>query len=385
MSGSKDETEAGRPDPGPGRKRGADRTTVSRRWRRRSHRRPAPGAAPGTLSIDPNAPRPVLSVVAYGPDEFVEKRIHRPEEIKGYVEKWPVTWIDVHGLGDEKTILALGDILGLHRLALGDVVHVGQRTKIEAYPDRLFMVMRTATFREALETEQLSLFIGGKFVISFQETSDDPFDPVRERIREGGQRLRGSGPDYLAYALIDTVVDHYFPLLEGFGERLDALQEEVIERPERHVAAEIHTMRRDLLTLRRAVWPLREATQSLLREANPLITDETRVYLRDCYDHVVQIMDILESCREVASGLMDVYLSSVSNRMNEVMKVLTIFAAIFIPLTFIAGIYGMNFSTEISPWNMPELNWRWGYPLALGSMAAVAVGMLMYFKRKGWF
>jgi magnesium transporter len=207
---------------------------------------------------------------------------------------------------------------------------------------------------------------------------------VRDRIRKGGNKIRNTGPDYLAYALLDAFIDNYFPFLEQLGERLETLEDEVILRPDTQTITQIHRIKRDLLTMRRAVWPLRDALTSLIRESTPLITDDTRIYLRDCYDHTIRLIDLLETYREIATGLTDIYLSSMSNRLNEVMKVLTIFTAIFIPISFIAGVYGMNFNPNSSPWNMPELNWKWGYPFALALMAAVAIVLLIYFRRKGW-
>ena len=205
-----------------------------------------------------------------------------------------------------------------------------------------------------------------------------------DRIRKSNGRIRERGADYLAYSLLDAVVDHYFPLLEGFGERLEALEDAVVANPSRSLIGDVHRTRRDLLNLRRALWPQREALNQLVRDASPLITDETRLYLRDCYDHTIQLLDLLESFREVAAGMMDVYLSSASFRMNEIMKVLTIIATIFIPLTFIAGVYGMNFDPDVSPLNMPELRWKYGYPASLAIMAAVAGGLLFYFRKKDW-
>jgi magnesium transporter len=255
---------------------------------------------------------------------------------------------------------------------------------VEQYPAYYFIVARMAETGERLGTEQLSLFLGKNYVLTFQERHGDCFEPVRDRIRKGGNKIRNTGPDYLAYAVLDAFIDNFFPFLEHLGERLETLEDEVILRPDTQTIAQIHRIKRDLLTMRRAVWPLRDALTSLIRESTPLITDDTRIYLRDCYDHTIRLIDLLETYREVATGLTDIYLSSLSNRLNEVMKVLTIFSAIFIPLSFIAGVYGMNFNPSSSPWNMPEVNWKWGYPFALALMAAVAIVLLIYFRRKGW-
>ena len=343
-----------------------------------------PGAPPGTLVVDASAPPPVIRVMAYGPDTLVEKQIADPREIKDLLGRHRVTWINVEGLGDAGTLGLLGEIFGLHPLALEDVVNVQQRAKLERYGDLQFVVVRMAILETRVQTEQVSLFLGKDFVLTFQERPGDCFEPVRERIRSGRVRIRGGGADYLTYALLDTLIDGFFPLLEAYGERIEEMEDRVVQRPDQRTLGRIHTIKRDLLTIRRTIWPQRELINSLLRDPIPLITDETRVYLRDCYDHAVQIIDMVESYREMASGLMEVYLSSLSNRMNEVMKVLTIIATIFIPLGFIAGVYGMNFNTDRSPWNMPEVNWYWGYPAALGLMVVVAGAMLTYFRRKGW-
>ena len=351
-----------------------------RRWKRGGK----VGAPPGTLVADPEAPPPVIRVFAYGPKEFVEQDVEDLESLRSLMDKWPVVWVNVDGLGDVETITKVGQVFDLHRLVLEDVVNVPQRPKVEQYEDSLFLVTRMAVLGERLEAEQVSVFLGKGVVLTFQERPGDCLEPVRNRIRKGIGRVRGQGPDYLAYAILDAVIDNYFPILEEFGERLEALEEEVIARPSPAVISQIHSAKRDLLTLRRAIWPQREAMSWLLREPCLLISDDTRLYLRDCYDHVSQIIDMVETFRELASGLVDAYQSSISNKMNEVMKVLTIIATIFIPLSFVAGLYGMNFNQEKSPLNMPELSWYWGYPFALGLMAAIAGGLLIFFWRKGW-
>lgn len=323
-------------------------------------------------------------MIAYGPDSLIEKAILDPHAIQEHVDRWPVLWINVDALGDAATIQALGNVFGLHRLALEDVVNVYQRAKVEQFEHYSFIVARMVEIHESLQTEQLSLFLGRNFVLTFQERPGDCFDLVRERIRKAGGRIRHSGPDYLAYALLDAFIDEYFPVMEKVGERLEDLEEEVIARPSSQIVSQIHQVKRELLTLRRAIWPLREAINSLFREPAPLIKEETKIYLRDCYDHTIQIIDLLENYRDVASSLMEVYLSSVSNRLNEIIKFLTIFTTIFSPLTFIAGVYGMNFHTDKSAWNMPELTWRLGYPITLGTMLIVAIAMLFYFRRRGW-
>lgn len=350
----------------------------------REKRRTPPGASPGTLSIDPLAPRPVISLIAYGPMEFTEQAIDDPQKIRDFLGRWPVVWINVDGLGNAEALSQIGTIFSLHRLALEDVVNVHQRAKVDEYADHLFIVARMVEKSAESGTEQLSIFLGANYVLTFQERAGDCFDPLRDRIRRSRGRVREAGADYLAYCILDGAIDDYFPTLEQYGERLEGLEDDIIAHPGRSCIARIHAIKRELLILRRAIWPLREAVNVLYREHTTIITEPTRLYLRDCYDHTIQVIDLLENHREIASDLMDVYLSSVSNRMNEVMKVLTVITTIFIPLTFIAGIYGMNFDPDSSPWNMPELRWRWGYPACMLIMAAIAAGLLISFRRRGW-
>ncbi len=350
--------------------------------RRRSPR--TPGQAPGTLVAEPEAEAPRITVMGYGPDAYEEAELTGVAELDRFQGKWPVLWVNVDGLADAAVIDAIGKRFGLHPLALEDVLNTHQRAKVEQYPDHLFVVARVVSLGDGgPEGEQLSIFLGEGFVVTFQERQGDPLDPVRRRIREGRPLMRAAKADYLAYAILDAVVDHYFPMLEAYGEYLDDLEDEVIYRADRTMISKIHKTRRDLLAIRRSAWPLREALNSLIRDENVLVGDNTRIYLRDCYDHVLRIVDLLENDREITSGLMDVYLSSLSNKMNEVMKLLTIIATIFIPLTFIVGVYGMNFD-RASPYNMPELGWRYGYLATWGVMVVIAVIMTIYFWRKGW-
>jgi magnesium transporter len=347
--------------------------------------RHAPGTPPGTLVSHPGASAPVIKVIGYGPEGVEAVTVADPTELGPLRGRWDVLWVDVTGVGDADAVSAIGEAFGLHGLALEDVVNVHQRPKIEEYPDHLFCVVRMPTFEERVSTEQLSLFLGDGWVLTFQERPGDCWHLVRDRIRQGRGRIRSSGADYLFHGLVDAVVDHSYPILEEFGSRLQLLEEEVIEAPRKALVGVIHAARRDLVSLRQTVWPLREAVGQLYRDSNSFIREETRLYFRDCYDHTVQIMDLLESYREMASALMEIYLSSVNQRMNEVMKVLTIIATIFIPLTFIAGIYGMNFDPDASPWNMPELGWYYGYPTVMGFMLVIALSLLGYFKWREWF
>lgn len=341
------------------------------------------GAAPGTLIIEESWPRPRIDVIVYGPDDVREIRGVSPDELVAFRKKWPVVWVNIVGLGDEATLRQIGRLFGMHRLALEDVVTLHQRAKVEPFGDQLFVVARMMDAAE-MKSEQLSLFMTEGVVLTFQEREGDCFDHVRARIRERQGIIRSSGADYLVYALLDATIDSYFPLIEVLGMTLSDLEDEVLEHPEKSTAERIHETKRQLIGLRRNIWPHREMLSALDRGTSNLLQPETRVHLRDVYDHAIQIIDLVESYREVSSDLMGLYLSSVSNRMNEVMKVLTIFATIFMPLGFIAGLYGMNFDPEVSRWNMPELGWSFGYPFALGLMAASAGALLYVLRRKGW-
>ena len=345
---------------------------------RRPHRRAKPGAPPGTLVVDPSAPPARITIIGYGGDEFGEHEVDGPDALRPLLEKWPVTWINVDGLGDESALRQMADLFGLHRLVLEDITNVPQRPKVEQYDDALFVVTHMVFLNEHLHAEQISLVLKPGLVITFQERPGDCLDPVRERIRKAQGRIRNAGADYLAYAILDAITDHCFPVLEVYGERLEALEEAVLRRADMAALSAIRRAKRDLLTLRRALWPQRDALNGLVREECGLIAPDTRPYLRDCYDHLSRIIDSVETYRELASDLLAAHLAAVSNQMNAVMKVLTIIATIFIPLTFIAGIYGMNFK------HMPELDWPWGYGAVLATMAVVAGGMLLYFRRKRW-
>ncbi len=343
-------------------------------------RHPPVGARPGTLVINGAATKPVIRVIEYKPDSIEEHELSEVTQLRDLLHEDSVSWIDVQGLGDEEVLRSIADVFDLHPLALEDIVNVPQRPKLEDYEKHLLFITRMVVLDTiyTVKAEQVSVFLGPKFVLTFQERHGDVLDPVRARLRQGKGPIRRSGPDYLAYAIIDTVVDGYYPILESLGEVLESMEDEIIDRPRRSLLQRIHHIRRELLAIRRAIWPHREAVNALIRDENPLVGDTVRVYLRDVYDHCVQIIDVVETYRELAGGLMDIYLSSVSNRMNEVMKVLTIMASIFIPLTFMAGIYGMNFEY------MPELKLAWGYPVLLTLMLVVALVMVAYFRRKAW-
>jgi len=346
-------------------------------------RRHKVGLPPGSLvPVEvPTADRVTMTVMDYDQARFEELEIQTVEECLPFRDSPTVTWLNVTGLHDMELIASLGEEFGLHPLVMEDLVNTEQRPKLEDFQDYLFIVIKMITFseeRREVEDEQLSLILGPRFVISFQERPGDIFDAVRNRIRSGKGRIRTMGPDYLAYALVDAAVDHYFVVLEGLGEWIELLEEEVVDEPGPETMSEIHRLKREMLLLRKATWPMREVVSSLGREGASLVSAPVRVYVRDVYDHTIQVLDTGETLRDIVSGLLDTYLSSVSNRMNEIMKVLTIMASIFIPLTFIAGVYGMNFQ------HMPELAEPWAYPACLGLMALVGGGLVLYFRRKGW-
>lgn len=347
-----------------------------------------PGSVPGTLTIEADAAPPIIFLIDYSEATAIRTKIETPEECAPYLDTESVSWVDVQGLGSEDILQRLGKVFGLHPLVLEDVVNVPQRPKVEEYPEQVLMILRMVTPREDGQrffSEQVSLILGKHHLLTVQEEPEyDCFGPVRERIRASKGTIRKQNADYLAYALLDAIVDGFFPVLEAYGEELEELEDEIVAHPTSRNLEKIHQLKRDLLAIRRAIWPQRDAINCLIRDQNPLISDEVRLYLRDCYDHIVQVLDMVETYREVASSLMDVYVSSVGNRMNEVMKVLTIISTIFIPLTFIAGVYGMNFDPQ-KPGNMPELELPYAYLVCWLVMLAIAAALILFFKRRGWF
>ncbi|HQU15850.1 MAG: magnesium/cobalt transporter CorA [Gammaproteobacteria bacterium] len=348
-----------------------------------------PGTPPGTLGPDtPSATaRCVIRVVHYNTSELSDESLTTADQRIREHPQDMITWIHVQGPADTTTLQQLRDAYDLHPLAIEDVFNSEQRPKLDAYDHQLFIVMNLPMLREGVVvTEQVSLFLGRDYVLSFNSGAEDPFEPVRKRLQGGASALRTHPADYLLYALLDTTIDHGFPSLEALGEKLERVEEELLLKPDQSTLRDIHRIKHELLLLRRMLWPQREVLNTLLRDSHPLIRTETKLYLRDCYDHTIQIMDLLETYRDMASGMIDVYLSTVSNRLNDVMRVLTIIATIFIPLTFITGVYGMNFGNNTkSPWAMPELNWYYGYPLIWLVLITVAVLLLVIFKRKRWF
>jgi magnesium transporter len=340
-----------------------------------------PGTPPGTL-VGPDSAAPTrISVLTWTRESATLEPMPSIDAALARVTPGAMAWIDIDGLGDVGVLTRLGERFGLHPLALEDVLNVPQRPKVERYDKHLFIVMRTMRLVDgAVVEEQVSAFLGPDWLITIQERSDgDCFGSVRDAIRTGRGRVREAGTDYVAYLVLDSVVDAYFPVIEHFGERMHALENAAIADSGDGVLPEMQQIRHELLALRRAVWPMREEVGILLREESPLVSAETRVFLRDVYDHAVQALEIVESLRETAVSVMEVYLSVQNQRLNEIMKVLTVIATLFIPLTFIASIYGMNFQ------HMPELEWRYGYPFALGLMAVTAGALLLYFRRKGWW
>mgnify|MGYP006313987323 CR=1 FL=1 len=343
-------------------------------------RNPPVGARPGALAIAAGAAKPRIHVIAYDAERYFESDVDDVAEVRRISSAHAVAWIDVQGLGDEKVLQQIGDLFALHPLALADVVNVPQRPKTESYEGQQLFIcgMLRLDDKGDLHTEQVSAFIGKGHLLTFQEKHGDLFDPVRHRLRENVGLLRSSGADHLAYSIIDTIVDGYYPLLEVFGDQLDELEDQVVRRPKPDLLVRVHEVKRMLLLVRRSIWPLREALSSLIREPVPMVPDSARLYLRDTYDHCAQLVEMVESYRELVSELTNTYMSVMSNRTNDVMRVLTVVTTIFIPLTFVVGVYGMNFDY------MPELRWRHGYFIVIGAMAALGLGLMLYFRLRGW-
>lgn len=340
------------------------------------------GAAPGTLVHigDHGQFDSVVTAMVYDEEQLQSRENVTPEQCRELLGLPGVKWLDMDGVHQPEAVRAMGEILNLHPLVLEDILNTDQRPKVEAYAGYLYIVLRMLRYDEARQhiySEQVSLVLGDKYVFSLQELPDDVFDGVRDRIR-GGRRIRFMQADYLAYAILDAVVDHYFALLEKLGDEIESLEDELMDKPDPGTLQRIHHFKREMLMLRKAVWPLREVLSQLTRDGHQQISDETRLFMRDVYDHSVHVLDTIDTIRELLVSMLDLYLSSINNRMNEVMKVLTIIATVFMPLTFIAGVYGMNFE------HMPELSWRWGYPVAWLVMIAVAGGLLVLFRRRGW-
>lgn len=343
------------------------------------------GSPPGTLAVTGGTSKPVLHLISYDAEAIEEVSGEDAGPLCSAVRPDRVSWMDVHGLGDQDVIRVLGETFGLHPLALADVVNLGQRPKAEDYGELMFFVLRMVTLDDELrlQWEQVSMFLGPNFVLTFQETPGDCLDGLRTRLRQGKRQIRCEGPGYLATMVIDAIVDGYFPVIEAFGDELEDLEKRVIRDPARGVLLDVYRAKRELLKFRQATWPLRDMLSHVLRGPPTSIAESTLPYLRDAEDHAMQVVEITESYRELLGSFVDIYLSSISNRTNEVMRVLTVLATIFIPLTFLTGVYGMNFDTR-SPYNMPELGWRFGYVAFLGSCFVLALGLLWMFWRLGW-
>ncbi len=346
----------------------------------------APGTAPGTLSAHPERQVGEVSVTLcdIGPDALEERSVPDLEELEAYRSRRSVTWIDVVGLHEVQPIERLGEIFELHPLALEDVLNTGQRPKVQEFDAHLFIILQVPSIDGQLDMEQVSFFVGEGWIITLRERPGPLFEPVLERLRRGGTKIRERGADYLAYALVDVAIDQFFPLLETMGDRIDGLQDALVDKPERDLLDAVQDLKSDLLDLRHVAWAQREVFDRLTRREFNLVGDDTRVFFQDCYDHTVQILDMAEYHREMTGGMVELYLTGISHRTNEVMKVLTIMASIFIPLTFITGVYGMNFNPAAGAWSMPELNTPWGYAATWLVMVAIGVGMLLFFRHKRW-
>ena len=341
------------------------------------------GLPPGTLVHigDKKVDSVRVTYLDYDENNVDEKQVSAIEDCFPFKATPTVTWINIDGLHDIRLMEKIGKEFDLHPLLLEDVLNTGQRPKSEDFGKNIFIVLRMLSYNDelqAVESEQVSLVVGANFVISFQERVGDVFEPIRERIRNNKGRICKMRADYLAYALVDAVVDSYFTILERFGEKIESMEEKLVSDPTEKTLQQIHAMKREAILLRKSVWPLREAISGLQRSESELISEATSVYLRDVYDHTIQIIDTIESFRDMVSGMLDIYLSSISNKMNSVMKVLTIIATIFIPLTFVAGIYGMNFES------MPELKWKYGYAAVWVVMLTIGMAMVIYFRRRKW-
>lgn len=340
------------------------------------------GAPPGTLlHIGRHRPASAaIQLISYGPDELVESDVSDLDRHEPLTRTGHISWVNVDSVADPAVVESLGRHYQLHPLVMEDILNTDQRPKVEEYPGYLYIVLRMLQFdkeRQQIHSEQLSLVLGKDYVLSFQERPGDVFEGVRERLR-AGRRIRFMRSDYLTYALLDAVVDHYFEMLEYIGEQVEELEDQVIDTPGPDTLKRMHHYKREMLLLRKSIWPLRELLSRLSRDESPLISEETRLYLRDVYDHVIHVMDSIDTIRELLVSMLDLYLSSVSKRTNEIMKVLTIFASLFMPLTFIVGVYGMNFDV------MPELRWAWGYPTVMLCMLVLVIGLLVLFRRRHW-
>jgi magnesium transporter len=362
-----------------------DRGQMSKRSRRHKNR-PGRSAGPfdiATASDEEHIPTSI-KVTTYDASHFEERDVKQVDQLRDLISKGHTVWIRVLGLKDREKIEQLARILELHHLAIEDVFTTQQRAQLGIFDKTFFLLAHVVENHSAVAAKQLSLFFHGNYVVTFQSEPIQTVELVHTRIQNDREMIRLQSAAYLVYLILSSIVESYFPVLEDFGERLDDLEEAAIEDPSRRTMSAIHSLKRQLLSMRRAIWPLREAVNSLLRDAGPVLSDEARIHLRDCYDEIVRVIDFIETYRELGADLMDVYLSSVSNRLNEIMKILTIITVVFAPPTLIAAIYGMNFDNHISPLNMPEYNWYYGYPYALILMLCTSVLIYSFLKARGF-
>ena len=346
------------------------------------------GTSPGTLAKPRREDAKPLRIrlIDYDVDHLTILDDVSAESCEPYLQRKTTTWMHIEGHPSEAALRQLGSTFSLHSLALEDVINTGQRPKVEPFSDHLFVIMSLPIMEDgAIVVQQVSMFVGDDFLISFCERDFAPFEPIVTRLKIAGGRMRSRKADYLLYSLLDVVIDRAFPLLESLGLQLEELEEQILEAADQETLSQIHAIRHDLVLLRRNLWPQRDVINQLLRDEGLLIQKETHIYLRDCYDHTIQIMDLLETYRDTVASMFDIYLSSISNRMNEVMRVLTVIATIFIPLTFIVGVYGMNFDRGAGPLSMPELGQPLGYVFVWLAMLAIAIGMLLFFRSRKWF
>ena len=344
-----------------------------------------PGEPPGTLEDIPSAPEATMDCYGFDADSYEYVEPKSIGHLGAFHDEWPTIWLNVEGVGDAELLREVGEMFDFNLLQLEDVQNYPQRPKVEAYGDRLYIIsLMPNPPEEELDIEHVSIFIGPDFVVTFQQRPGDSLDPVRNRIVNEGSRLRQSGANYLGYAILDAIVDSYFPILEKYGATLTGLEEDVVQSREREMITDIHQMKSSLFDLQRAARPQRDMIQSITRNPESLLSREDLRFFADCHDHAIQITETAESYRQMAGSLIDLYMSVSSHRMNEVMKVLTIIATVFIPLTFVVGVYGMNFDPNASPYNMPELQWQYGYPAVMFLMMLIALALVWFFQRKGW-
>ena len=359
------------------------KTGKARKHKRR--RRLPVGTAPGTLIADPAASSTRIELTLIAPDRYRTIRNATPADIGANRDNWPVMWIDCVGLADIAAIGDIGKLFGLHPLAMEDVINADHRPKVDFFDDHVFVMLRMMDDGSLNHYEQIAVFFGEKFVITFQEREGDPFTPVRRRIKaEGPNRLRVRQADYLAYALIDAVVDSYFGPIEAVSDDIERIEDGMLGGPQKNQMQELHVLRREILALKGVLWPLRDALAALIRNDDPFVKAETKVFFNDTLDHAMRLIELVETQRDTLTGLIEMHLSLAQARTNDVISLLTIVSTIFIPLTFLVGVWGMNFDPDTSPWNMPELRAYYGYPAAIAFMVAVAVGLFGYFKWRRW-